>query len=170
MDKAAFWKLIDSTRKQAGGDLGTHVELLRERLQTLEPEQIVEFNKIFNVYWTRAYTWNLWGAAYLIGGGCSDDGFMDFRGWLISKGEKAFENAFNDPESLVKVVKEDDEDCQFEGYQYVAWQAWQNKTGKDMKEFPHCGPQQPSEPLGQPWSEEGDDLKRRFPKLYRKFS
>lgn len=170
MDKAAFWKRIDSARKDAEGNLDDQVEILRDHLQALEPEEIVEFDKIFREYWTRAYTWDLWGAAYIIGGGCSDDGFMDFRGWLISKGEKAFENAITDPESLIKVVKEDDDDCQFEGFQYVASQAWEKKTGKGMDDFPVTGLQQPAEPLGQPWAEEGDDLERRFPKLFKKFS
>jgi hypothetical protein len=170
MDKATFWKLIDSTRRQAEGDLDEHVELLRERLQALEPEDIVQFDKIFRGYWIRAYTWDLWGAAYIIGGGCSDDGFMDFRGWLISKGEKAYENALKDPESLIRVVKEEDDDCQYEGFQYVASQAWENKTGKRMDNFPDSGLQHPREPLGQPWVEERDDLERRFPKLTRKFS
>ncbi len=170
MDKTTFWKLIDATRRESEGDLDGQVELLRERLQALEPDEIVEFDRIFREYWIRAYTWDLWGAAYLIAGGCSDDGFMDFRGWLISKGEKAYENALVDPESLVKVVKEDDDDCQYEGFQYVASQAWEEKTGKGMKDFPHVGPEQPREPLGQPWSEEGDDLERRFPKLFEKFS
>jgi hypothetical protein len=29
-----------------------------------------------------------WGAAYLANGGCSDDGFDYFRGWLIGQGRK----------------------------------------------------------------------------------
>jgi hypothetical protein len=168
MDRATFWKLIDMTRKQAEGSLDDHVEMLRERLQTLEPNEIVEFDKLFRAYWTRAYTWDLWGAAYIIGGGCSDDGFMDFRGWLISKGEKVYENALKDAESLSRVVTEDDDDCQYEGFQYVASQAWENKTGKGM-DFPASGLEHPSEPLGDPWKEDSDDLERRFPKLSRKF-
>jgi hypothetical protein len=152
MDKATFWKLIDSTRRQAEGDLDAHVELLRERLQALEPEDIIQFDKIFRDYWIRAYTWDLWGAAYIIGGGCSDDGFMDFRGWLISKGEKAYENALKDPESLLKVVKDEDDDCQYEGFQYVASQAWEKKTGKGMDDFPDSGLHAPRNPLGQPWA------------------
>jgi hypothetical protein len=169
MDKPTFWKLIDSTRQLAEGNLDDHVELLRERLQALEPEDIVQFDKLFQEYWIRAYTWDLWGAAYIIGGGCSDDGFMDFRGWLISKGQKAYENALKDPESLIKVVKEE-EGCKYEGFQYVASQAWENKTGKGMDQFPDSGLHQPRQPLGQPWAEDSDELERRFPKLSKKFS
>lgn len=170
MDKATFWRLIDSSRKKAKGDLDEHVDALRERLQEFAPDEIVQFDRIFREYWNKAYTWNLWAAAYIIGGGCSNDGFMDFRGWLISKGEKIYEDAMADPESLVKVVKEDDGDCQYEGFQYVASQAWEEETGKGLEDFPDSGVHHPAKPAGEPWSEDGGDLQKRLPKLWKKFS
>ncbi len=36
--------------------------------------------------------------AYIINGGCSDDGFDYFLGWLIAKGRKYFEAALVNPE------------------------------------------------------------------------
>jgi hypothetical protein len=169
MDRSRFWKIIDVSRKAAKGDLNAQIDALREQLQDLSPEEVVKFQKIFDEYWLRAYHWDLWGAAYIIGGGCSDDGFMDFRAWLISKGEKVYENALKDPETLVKAVKEEDEDCQFEGFQYVASQVWEEKTGKEMNQFPRKKLKYPQDPRGKQWSEEGDDLKHRFPKLCKKF-
>jgi hypothetical protein len=169
MDRSQFWKIIDTSRKKAKGDLDAQVEALREELQSLSPEEIISFQEFFDEFWWRAYRWDLWGAAYIIGGGCSDDGFLDFRAWLISKGERAYEAALTDTESLVKVVKEEDDDCQFEGFQYVASQVWEDKTGKHMDEFPRTKLKYPDSPAGEEWSEEGDDLERRFPKLWRKF-
>ncbi len=169
MDSSKFWKIIDASRENAQGDLDAQIEALRKQLQDLSPAEIVKFQEIFDAYWLRAYCWDLWGAAYIIGGGCSDDGFMDFRAWLISKGEKAYEEALKNPESLVKVVKDEDESCQFEGFQYVASQVWEEKTGKEMNDFPRKNLNYPKSPAGEEWSEEGDDLKRRFPKLWRKF-
>jgi hypothetical protein len=169
MDKARFWKIIDASRKKAKGDLDAQVEALREQLQELSPEELVDLQGVFDEYHRRAYSWDLWGAAYIIGGGCSDDGFIDFRAWLISRGEKAYEAALKDPETLTKVVKEEDEDCQYEGFQYVAMQVWEEKTGKGMREFPYKKVKFPTEPTGESWSEEGDDLERRFPKLWKKF-
>ena len=75
-----------------------------------------------------------------------------------------------DPQSLARVVREADDDCQYEGFQYVASQAWEAKTGRRIEDFPDHGLHQPPEPAGEPWSEEGDDLERRFPKLSKKFS
>ena len=111
------------------------MEQLRARLAVVAPAEIVEFGTIFNEYSSRAYTWDLWAAAYLIGGGCSDDGFLDFRGWLISKGEKAYESALKDPQSLARVVK-DDEDCQYEGFQDAEAEAWKTKHGIDGLDYP----------------------------------
>ena len=169
MDHRQFWKIIDASRRQANGDLDAQVEALREQLQALPPEEVVRFQELFDEYWARAYRWDLWGAAYIIGGGCSDDGFMDFRAWLISKGERAYEAALKDPESLVQVVKVEDEDCQFEGFQYVASQVWEEKTGRAMDEFPREKLEHSNCPAGEEWSEEGEDLKRRFPRLWKKF-
>ena len=126
MDRSTFWKIIDTSRKKAKGDSDEQLEQLRERLAEIDAAEIVEFGAIFNEYSSGAYTWELWAAAYLIGGGCSDDGFLDFRGWLISKGEKVYESALQDPQSLARVVK-DDEDCQYEGFHYVAAEAWKTK-------------------------------------------
>jgi hypothetical protein len=169
VDKTTFWKIIDASRNQANGDPEAQLEILRSRLERLEPDEIVEFGRLFEEYHIRAYTWDLWAAAYLIGGGCSDDGFLDFRGWLISRGEKVFERALEDPESLVRVVKDDDE-CRYEGFQYLASQAWKKKTGKTEAEFPDFGLSYASEPSGERWTEDGDDLKRRFLNLWKRFS
>lgn len=34
------------------------------------------------------YRRDLWAAAYIIGGGCSDDSFIDFRAGLIAQGHE----------------------------------------------------------------------------------
>jgi hypothetical protein len=170
MNKDAFWKLIDAARDSAEGDLDEQIAVLRARLEQLDPNEIIQFGKRFADYWSRAYTWDLWAAAYIIGGGCSDDGFLDFRGWLISRGERVYEEAVRAPETLAPIVNTDSADeCQYEGFQYVARQAWETKTQNRLGDFPVSEITQPLEPSGEPWSEEGDDLERRFPKLWQKF-
>lgn len=170
MNKGAFWKLIDKSRETAGGDLDAEVANLRAQLEQLDSHEIIQFGELFAECSSQAYTWDLWAAAYILGGGCSDDGFMDFRGWLISRGERVYEEALRDPETLAQVVDADEGDkCQFEGFQYVAGEAWQTKTGNLLSDFPVTEITQPNEPAGEPWSEE-DDLERRFPKLWRKFA
>ena len=57
----------------------------------------------------KAYVATLWDAADIIGCGCSDDGFWDFRGWLIAQGQKVYENALSDPESLLDLIDVDED-------------------------------------------------------------
>jgi hypothetical protein len=45
----------------------------------------------------------LWAAAYLINGGCSDDGFEYFRCWLIAQGRQVFEQSRAAPDSLAEL-------------------------------------------------------------------
>ncbi len=163
MDAARFWQLIDASRREAEGDPEQQMEILREKLAELPESEIVEFDRLFTEVQVRAYTWDLWGAAYLIGGGCSDDGFTDFRGWLIAKGQKVYEAALADPESLPQRMTDEDADGQIEGFQYVATDAWAERTGRDRSEFPHAAIPHPAEPSGEPWTD--DDLPTRFPKL-----
>jgi len=169
MNDAQFWDLIDSTRRGVANDPDAHIEALTAALAGLPESEIIDFDRIFTELWFKAYTWDLWAAAYIIGGGCSDDGFMDFRGWLISRGRKVYEAALADPQSLLKVVKDEDDECQIEGYQYAAAQAWSRKMVKEYSEFPYprTAPS-PTEPSGENWTEE--DLPRRFPRLWRRFS
>src|SRR5215471_19298721 len=119
MNTDQFWAIIDKSREASGGDPDRQMEQLEALLQEQDVADIVEFDRLFSELHNRAYTWPLWGAAYLIGGGCSDDGFMDFRGWLISRGREAFEAALDDPDSLAGWLP-DDEETQVEGFQYVA--------------------------------------------------
>lgn len=167
MDNKTFWKLIDSSRKEAEGDPEEQMGILAEKLEELSEAEIVDFDRIFTEHWVRAYHWPLWGAAYVIGQGCSDDGFADFRGWLISRGEKVYEEALADPESLARVMKDHDDNGQIEGFQYLATQAWEAKTGRDGSEFPDSGVQHPEKPTGKEWKE--DEVDRLFPKLAKKF-
>lgn len=86
MDVTTFWKLIDTSRRGAKSDPEAHAETLQTALARLPPAQIVAFYRLLNHHWVKAYTWNLWAAAYTITDGCSDDGFMYFRCWLVFEG------------------------------------------------------------------------------------
>ena len=170
MDKKHFWSIIDKSSKPEGGQ-DAQVTALRAALEELTPDEIVAFQRCFDECMAQSYHWDLWGAAYIIAGGCSDDAFMDFRSWLISKGEAVYDAALKDPESLAEAVVDSDtnDDCQFEEFQYVASQVWERKTRKDLSRFPTLESEHPDSPAGQEWSEDGDDLERRFPKLWKRF-
>jgi hypothetical protein len=158
-----FWELVDESRHRAKGHSVIQIALLKEMLEGLPPEEIVAFGHRFDELHARAYTWDLWGAAYLVGGGCSDDGFADFRGWLISQGEEVYESALANPESLAPVAERYKCKCQVEGFQYVSMEAWTKKAGRGFAEFPRDQRNYQRIPMGEEWEE--DDLSQRFPSL-----
>ncbi len=108
-----------------------------------------------------AYRWDLWAAAYIINGGCSDDGFEYFRAWLIAQGERVFHDALADPETLVDRAEPD---ADAEGMLYAAAAAYESRVGARLPR----GVAPPSNPAGEPWSEE--DLPRMYPRLWARFS
>ena len=172
MDESQFWNLIEESKRASKADFGLQAESLLGLLCKLPPQDIARFHRIYHDHVVRAYTWDLWGAAYVIGGGCSDDGFDYFRDWLISRGRTVYEAAMRNPESLVDVVTQADADehCEFEELRYVAAHAWAARTGRSEGEFPtEQGTQQPSEPSGVAWQEDDSVLARRFPRLAARF-
>ena len=164
MDIAQFWTLVESSKAASRGSFDRHIELLAKHLSALTPEEIIEFQRIFDDLTDRAYSWDLWGAAYIIGGGCSDDGFTDFRSWLISMGRETYTRALTDPESLADIVlgPGGEEDSFFEEFGYVATQVYEAKTGRPL-DYPRTA--HPAEPSGRKREEDRDELARRYPRL-----
>ncbi len=162
MDVERFWEL------NAGLDPESAEEQLRVRLSALDPEEIVSYQEHFDRAFALAYQWNLWAAAYIIDGGCSDDGFMDFRYGLISRGRSIFEAAIADPDSLVTIAE--DPAAGFipnEGFGYVARQVYESKTNQDM---PNNDVVHPADPSGKDWDFDDEQLcEQTLPKLWAKF-
>jgi hypothetical protein len=163
---AAFWQLIADTRQAAGNDTGRQSELLEERLSRLPAQQIVDFARIRRGLDERLYSWDIWGAAYVIDDGCSDDCFRDFRAYVISLGRGPYEAALRDPDSLAPVAQ-DAEGGDWENAVDVAPDAYQSATGED---FPVDDSDLSGTPRGEPWDDEdGDALARRYPRLAERF-
>lgn len=167
MDQAQFWAIIDATRKRSGGDQDVMREALRESLGVLPTSEIVAFDRITEELVRRAYRWDLWGAAFIMNGGCSDDAFEYFRRWLVAMGREVYENALSDPDSLAAVTPTlllEDEYFDFESLISPAWDLHEERTGEDMM-VDHDLPSE-SDPAGTPWEE--DDLPRLFPRLAKR--
>ena len=162
MDKAQFWRLVADAKARSAGDLDAQVRLLEEQLAHLEPAEITRFYDIFLEFDAKAYTSDLWAAAYIINGGCSDDGFMYFRGWLIAQGDAAYNGALLDPESLLD-VEVGFEGAECESIRYVAWSAYERITGTEMP-LPVRG----EDDITLDWSD--DTVGSKYPKLAAKYS
>lgn len=166
MNERAFWKLFSDTRTKSDDDTGRQAGLLEERLGRLPARDIADFQRIRHRLDKRAYTWDLWGAAYVIEDGCSDDCFRDFRSYLISLGPKAYEAALRDPDSLAPIV-EDAETGDWENADSVAADAYESATGDDL---PVDDSDLSGDPRGEPWDDEDvEALIERYPRLAEKF-
>jgi hypothetical protein len=162
MNHTDFWALMDTTSVASDGDGNRHADLLIDALATLPEQEIVDFDTLFQEHMDRAYHRNLWAAAFIIQCGCSNDGFMDFRAWLISRGQSVFENALADPESLVTVIESDNETYIIKIFA-ISKYAYHQKTGRDMPYKLHHVP----ELIGDAWDE--DTVGQKYPKLHAKF-
>ena len=164
MDEEKFWKIIENVHDGHGTDMrGKSVELQKElsRMQSKEAEQ---FSYAFDEKMDRAYSHILWGAAYLIHGGCGDDTFSDFRASLISRGQQAFEAATTNPDSLA-LEEYDDEAWFYEGYQYAVTEGVKKAVGSVVdRQSPY-----PNEPSGEAWEETQEYFQNSYPKLWGKF-
>jgi hypothetical protein len=164
MNKDDFWQIIDSVHGESNGDMDRKCELLKKRLDVLNEQDLRDFINHFDSADATAYTWPLWGAAYVMHGGCSDDSFSDFRATLISHGRKIYEAALDDPESLVALDFNDEEDICYEGFQYVKNDVAEEKLG----EIPSRNTPFPDDPSGDEWDEE--NVNSLYPRLSTKYS
>jgi len=157
MTEDQFWEIIEVTKSDAAD---VQVSALAAHLKTQNPDRIIEFQSIYNMLLDRAYRWDLWGAAYVKIGGCSDDGFDYFCDWLISRGRAVYETVLKDPENLADTDLSGDSDM--EAFRYVAYEVYHAKTGREM-DLPSSTR---SYPLGEPFDEETVD--QLYPRLAEK--
>jgi hypothetical protein len=145
---------------------------MRAALEKLPIDQIEAYEAAFEEQMMRSYSWDLWGAAYVVHGGASDDGFEYFRCWLISKGRGVFERVMADPDSLADIIAPNAEGVlEFEDFAYVARRVWAEKTGRPSNEMPNAGNMiyPGREPSGTNFEEDAAHLAKRYPKLWRRF-
>jgi hypothetical protein len=167
MEEKRFWDIIAAGCNPEGDVDDWHEGLVAE-LVKLSPEEILLFDCLFDERTDAAYSHDLWGAAYFINGGASDDGFYYFRCWLVGMGKKVYDAALKDPDSLADVVR-DDEEYEAEIYS-VGMTAWR-KLGLTDDAYDKAianlrrGRKHPKL-RGRRWNFENDKMKRKkFPRL-----
>ena len=129
INKESFWDLIHEAKNACGQDMDAMLANLKDRLVSMGPTQAQNFHDIIHAYEDLADKFGLWDAAGIMKEyGCSDDGFIDFRAWLIAQGREVYFAALADPDSLADVVPYGD--CCFEQLSYVGDYAYEQLTGK----------------------------------------
>lgn len=160
-----FWNIIHLSYKKANGDFKAQQHALKNELRRLAPQDILLFDNTFRKLRGDAYNWDLWGAIYIIHGGCGDDSFLDFREWVLAQGREFYYKTIADPETLAQLSKEQIE-VAWEGMGYIPTAVFEEITGTDMPN----GYIENQEITGAEWDDDNDDLKKRFPLLWEKYS
>lgn len=157
MDLEQFWALIAQSRQDAAGNLSAQEKALAKLLAELEPDELVDFDKHYHDMLDVAYRWDLWAAAYILNGGCSDDGFDYFRDWLIAQGETVFVAALQNPESLCAVAVP--YACEAETFRYIVGEVYEEKFDAALP----FALRDPAPLQGEEWDE--DTVETLYPKL-----
>ncbi|MEU2625151.1 DUF4240 domain-containing protein [Streptomyces sp. NPDC007157] len=177
MDIEVFWGALDAAKD---GDKPFDVAVV-DHLSALPAEEILAFEHRFSRLRDAVYRWEVWAAAYLIGGGCSDDRFSDFAAGLVALGREWYERAAACPDSLaeypaVRIAAADgDQDVIFdEDFNFAASRAYERLTGdsdvfwEDWSAYTdaRATEAEASEGMGEPF-DFGDDqqMRRRLPRL-----
>ncbi|MEU1617355.1 DUF4240 domain-containing protein [Streptomyces sp. NPDC005722] len=184
MDIDRFWSLIESARSTAATSGEPVDEVLAGLLTEFPAREVLGYAERFDAVHDALYRWDVWAAAYLVGGGCSDDSFMDFRAGVIAQGRAWYDRVAAQPDSLaghptvVAAARNGDDHALFdEDMNYVAAQAFERLTG-DRDSFwtawaAHrpAGTGTPSEPdMGEDFDFDDDaEMHRRLPRLARLF-
>lgn len=166
-----FWSWIKETSPEPY-DGESHVARVTELLSSKTLDEILGFDFWMDWFSSLCFNGNLWGAAYLLNGGCSDDGFMDWRWGLIFRGEQICKLGVRDPDGLAEHW-DALQDVRLEEAGYAAGWAYQKKTGQDSQHWysllhtfkdPH--PETPD--LTFLWEDDSDDdtWRRLYPRLW----
>jgi len=156
-----FWELMESVGR-VRGTADDKVEALGDRLRGFRPKEILQFGKLLRARLKEANTWDLWGAAYLLNSGCSDDGFLYFRAWLVLQGRGRFEKSTRIADSLARWARSTESDpAECESLLYVADEVYEEVTGKEARGADGAG----GTPKGRRWKEE--ELPVRLPRLWK---
>jgi hypothetical protein len=157
-----FWNIIESAR-QEDADPESVAAAVKSTLEELPADEVLGFERELIKRQAESYRWDLWAVAYIVNGGCSDDGFDYFRGWLIAKGRTYYEAALADPMRAADEAEPDANEC--EDMLYAAASVYKSKTGNYP---PKSDISLPSDPAGKKWEEE--DLQLLYPELCERFS
>jgi hypothetical protein len=178
MDRDHFWTLVEHTK---GGDCQQHAQRLTARLRELDPASILAFQAVLDQLMDESFRWDLWGAAYLANGGCSNDGFDYFRGWLIGQGRKAYETVLADPDSLAAYADGRDRRPGWGGLEVpvrlecedltaAAYWAYEAVTGQEPPSEPLPGEAEDRwqrGPAGEDWDfDDLGEMRRRYPRVW----
>lgn len=179
VNKKEFWSLIEESKSKE-----EQAEWLIEALSKKDLNEIVDFELHFQGLMNESYQSRLWAAGYILMGGCSDDTFDYFRGWLIGQGEEIYQIVMENHEFLANYIN--DENLDEEGYPqnedlinvgqdaYTLLKTgdieWDDESYDELLEKLEQKGLKPANEIEFDWDEEDSDgLEAMFPKIWARF-
>ncbi|WP_404344075.1 DUF4240 domain-containing protein [Pseudoalteromonas mariniglutinosa] len=167
LTETEFWQFVTAADRSAEPE--SVCAQLKAELTNLSDEQLVEFDKQFSIRMRQSYTWELFGAAYVMAG-CNDEyGFSEFRCWLISRGEAVFNNAIANPDSLAQctpVYHLNEQPYPYlDEYDLIAGLLYEARNDDELPFVP-SGLEQPK---GKRFKDKPKYLKQNYPHLFAKY-
>lgn len=178
MNKDEFWELINDVRETCTNDIRKMAPELEERLNAYSVEDVQKFCGIYNTYHNALDKPGIVSVAHQMAHEMlTDDGFIDFRNWLIAQGKEVYMRTMQNPEILVKKAGAAiDGWYEFEEFGYVGLRVIENKTGDYRKAHVKLPKIEELEILSEIKVEEFvnrnmsiDEIRRLFPKFAEKF-
>ena len=167
MIEAEFWRIVVPGDLLAQpDDVAAEFKL---KLDQLSNSELTVFDKFFSIKMRQSYTWELWGAAYVVAGCNSEYAFAEFQSWLISRGKMIFEKALVNPDSLADFdifhMKNGLPYPYLDDYDLIAGLIFEERTGDELPFVPSGQ----SEPKGMRFKDKTKALKALYPKLFAKY-
>ena len=161
-----FWRIVESTHDP---DMNRNERALSAALNELPIREVIEFDRIWTDRFCELYAYPLWGVACLVLGSCSDDGFMDWRDWVVSGGQRVFELARDSPDDLVDMF-DGEPNAGMEGIGYVHQRCVEDRSDEFDEPYPDYDICEihPDQPSGLNWQSHAQ-LKELLPKCYAKY-
>jgi hypothetical protein len=161
-----FWAVVERARSGAGADPRVVAERATDELAGRDAADVAGFDRHLNRVLAASGSADLFGAAYLINGGCSDEGFAAFRGWLMAQGRSAFAQAVARPDALadlpaVRRAAATGEECGSEPMLGVAREAYRRAGHGELP-----AAEVPALDTDQFWDvDDEEQVRRRLPRL-----
>ena len=163
-----FWAVIARATADRPASPAEVAKRAAADLATSDPEEIVAWARHLDKVMVASGTQDLWAAAYLINGGCSEEGFDNFRGWLIAHGRETLAHSVKSPDALadlpdVRAAADNGAVFEAEEVLSIAKDAYAQVTGSEMPvgETPVTRPD-----AADLWDfDDEEEMQRRLPRL-----
>ena len=135
IDKDTFWQMIDESREMCGKFSEKMAGILQKKLESCTVDNVKKFCGIYDIYHKAADKDGIADVANIMNNGMlTDDGFIDFRAWLIAQGKDTYIKALKSPEILAEKSENSlDGWYEFETFGYAGMKAIEKLTG-DFKQ------------------------------------